>query len=787
MNARSVTILVALVIAPSLARAQACHPNFPVTDGHVRALAVSGNTLYVGGEFQMMGYPMGGGVPVDSSAGAALPRFPMVHGIVYAAVDDGAGGWFVAGAFDRVGDSPRANLARVRGDLSVDPWNPGVDGTVYALASSGSTLYVAGAFTTVGGQQRTSVAAVNAASGAVLSWAIQVDGAIRALAMNDGILCMGGSFTKVGGQPRHHLAAVDGATAQLSPWNPDADGDVLCLSAADEILYAGGAFLHVSGIARYHIAAISLANGSLTPWNATADGTVRAIAVSGGKVYAGGDFVTIGGIHQEHLGAVSTRWWQGLDWNPGADDAVTSLLVRGGRVYVGGVFRQIGGHARFRAAILDTTLGQPTPWDPRVNGPVYAIAPSGSSLFVGGAFSSLGGLIRDGLAAIDRRTEQITDWDPEVHGFPNAIATENGVVYVGGGFDQIGGRSRHALAAIDSTTGLTLPWNPDSIVDRWYVTTLVASQTGVYVGSYEPWGHELAMIDLMAGREIWAQYVSGGGEVDKLLLADGLLYAGGDFDSVGAGVGGVRPALDGIAVLDAATGAVLPRYPDVYWWNSLASIGGVVFGSWGWGPVEAIDGATGDVLPWSLSSNGSVGCIAAGGRRVYLGGRFTTIGGQPRGSLASINAFDRTLTGWNPNVTGAVTAIAPVDDVVYTGGTFTAVDGEPHSNLAAIDDPSQLVNVPSSAVARPELLGPAAPNPFAVSAVVRFDLPRTARTTLDLIDVTGRRAKTLVDERAMAAGAHEVTLKRGGLAAGIYWLRLAVDGETTGRRIAILP
>src|SRR5438876_6198272 len=138
-----------LFASPIPATAQSVDPRFPVTDGEVRALAISGNTLYVGGAFGLIGPPTGGGVPVDTANGAPQGSFPEVRGPVYAAVPDGSEGWFVGGAFDQVGGFPRANLAHIRGDRSVDPWNPGANATVYALAMTGATIYAGGNFTMI--------------------------------------------------------------------------------------------------------------------------------------------------------------------------------------------------------------------------------------------------------------------------------------------------------------------------------------------------------------------------------------------------------------------------------------------------------------------------------------------------------------------------------------------------------------------------------------------------------------------------------------------------------------
>jgi hypothetical protein len=46
----------------------------------------------------------------------------------------------------------RSNLAHIRADGTVSAWNPGVQGTVDALARDGSTVYAGGAFTSAAGQ-----------------------------------------------------------------------------------------------------------------------------------------------------------------------------------------------------------------------------------------------------------------------------------------------------------------------------------------------------------------------------------------------------------------------------------------------------------------------------------------------------------------------------------------------------------------------------------------------------------------------------------------------------------
>jgi len=108
----TVPLLALLLWLPAAAWAQAIRPDIPSTNGTVNATAVSGNTLYIGGNFTMV---------------RGLPRNHL------AAIDIPTG--------------------------SVLAWDPNANGAVHALAATGLTVFAGGAFTTVGGQPRNLLAA----------------------------------------------------------------------------------------------------------------------------------------------------------------------------------------------------------------------------------------------------------------------------------------------------------------------------------------------------------------------------------------------------------------------------------------------------------------------------------------------------------------------------------------------------------------------------------------------------------------------------------------------------
>jgi len=101
-------------------------------------------------------------------------------------------------------------------------------------------------------------------------------------------------------------------------------------------------------------------------------------------------------------------------------------------------------------------------------------------------------------------------------------------------------------------------------------------------------------------------------------------------------------------------------------------------------PAAAIVSANPD--NWTPQTNGRVNAVAYLGGTVYIGGSFTSVGGQPRNRLAAFNAGDGTLLSWNPNASGVVRTlkVSPAGTRVYVGGDFSAVAGVPRARIAAL-------------------------------------------------------------------------------------------------------
>jgi hypothetical protein len=357
---------------PSISSSQTIDPDLPCTNGKVRALVADGDVLYLGGEFTLVGRHTGRSAALDAVTGDPIgAEVATPSAVVSAVVPDGDGGWFVGGSFYEVQKIFRQNLVHILADGSLAAWDPVWDtsspaGQVFALALSGSTLYVGGAInTTIGGQFRNNLFAIDVATATVLPWNPNPNGQVNALAISGGNVLVGGTFSSIGGQSRANLAAIDASTGAATGWDPHATGGgglVSVLAVSGGVVYAGGFYSGIGNAVRSSLAALDLTTGLATSFDAHLDAfaEVRGLAVTGATVYAGGYMHNAGGQPRMNLAAFDAATGNLKAWDPEPDNDVYSLATDGSAVYVGGLFLTIAGQPRACIAALD-----PYPAPPR--------------------------------------------------------------------------------------------------------------------------------------------------------------------------------------------------------------------------------------------------------------------------------------------------------------------------------------------------------------------------------------------------------------------------------------
>src|SRR6266700_4451919 len=145
-------------------------------DGRVSAIAISGTTIYLGGQFTHVTTVGGSSQPrahlaaVDATTGDLLPWASSTNLPVDALAVSAAGTVFAGGEFTTVNGQARTRLAAIDGvSGTLGSWNPAASNTVRALAASAvnGLLYAGGDFKTIGAATRVRLAAFSLSSGAL--------------------------------------------------------------------------------------------------------------------------------------------------------------------------------------------------------------------------------------------------------------------------------------------------------------------------------------------------------------------------------------------------------------------------------------------------------------------------------------------------------------------------------------------------------------------------------------------------------------------------------------------
>jgi hypothetical protein len=626
-------------------------PNTWITDGVINAVASGPTMTYIGGTFNYVGPYTGGMVPVYASDGTPLTNFSKVSGLVYAAVSDGNGGAYVGGFEGFEG-------------LAVD----GVGrGCLFHILSTGSLDK---------------------------SWDPQVTGdglgAVKCMVLKGKILYIGGVITSVHGQARQNIAAIDVTTGLPTSWNPGADFSVNGMDAATNALYVGGEFKNIGGQARQYLAAIDYSTGLATGWTHVADFAVLDIKTDGVKVYAAGQFKKIDGFARQRLCAFDLSTGDLLPWNPNADDIVETILIDGSTIFVGGVFKNIGGTGRVALAALDATTGQALSLDAQIKpypgsfevSNVYALAVQNASLYVAGRFSQVGGVQRAGFACVAKDTGVPSSWSPMADSYGRAIAISDAKIFLGGTMDSVGGVMRSNIAALNGITGVANAWNPGA--DKG-VSALAVSGFTLYVGGWftnvaGTARNSLAAIDMVSGNAL-AWNPNPNDQVSAMVMNGSTLYVDGYFTNIG---GSNRP---GVAAVDSASGAVASWNPAIPGLNApnfaaLAVSNSAVYAGSKSG-VYAIDAVTG-ALSWSKSGM-NTSALAIDNGSLFVGGNFSITSPVVRNNLAALDLVSGSFTSWSADTDGVVTALMANASTLIVGGHYTQIAGQNRLDLAEVD------------------------------------------------------------------------------------------------------
>ncbi len=679
------------------------------TNGTINAITSFSNNIYIGGSFSYIGKPYGNAIFANKTTGSINTSFPVITGdfspSVKQIVSDGSGGFYLIGTFSTIGGVERNRIAKINSDGTLNTWNPGLncnsDINAIAVSADFSTVYIGGFFTTIGAtsSNRNRIAAINASTGNATSWDPGISGgSVNTLVLStSNTIYVGGTFTTsntIGANvlTRNRIAEINTTDNNATTWNPNSDGEISTIVLSGTNIYVGGTFTNIGGSARNNIARIPNSGNTVDSWNPNSDNSVYCIAISGTMVFVGGTFFTIGGITTNRLvaldantntnNAIST-WVSSLTNGTGSTN-IYSLNLEGSTLYVGGNFLSIGGSTKSNFASIDiSNLSSFTvnSLDIGTGGQVNTSFISGTSIYIGGTFIVSGGSQRNNIASFNGSNGSINSWNPNANDQVNGllISSDGLNAYVSGNFTSIGGQSRNRLAKISTSTGnADATWNPNADGGVEKIALNSTESTLFFYGFFNNINgatarSSVAAVSTSGTGTATAFSFSGLPNVTTRLISvapgDSIVYFG--YNSTGVTINAdsrnffcaVR-ASDGTTtnwnpLFNQAPFTIAYNGNDMYLGGQFTSVGGdgsfrklaKFSGAAGWHePVQDLN--------WNNSStsrpNGDVRAIvyssSATDPLLYISGSFSTIGATSRQSYAALKASDLTLTNWNLSV-----------------------------------------------------------------------------------------------------------------------------------------
>lgn len=358
--------------------ATAWDPRADMLDG--LSVYATAEGVYCGGSMSGVNlFDRSGLACVDTTTGLLTSWDPEMTGTAVRAIQVSGNDVYVGGTFTSFngGVNIRNNVAVLSADTGDAGLRFDVNNNVYALAVSDTTLYAGGSFTTAGYSPNVGLidrlASFNREDGAVNDWAPTPNNTVFALALSGSTLYVGGDFAgdnSIGVTPVHrdYIAAIHTETGEATEWDPDADSPVFGMALNSGILYVGGAFTLIDGRSLGCVGALD--TGTLTPgamaldWNPAANALVNSISYYDGNLYVGGNFTIINGQSILYLAKLDTTVSGAVPivdaaWNPAPSGPVYTVKAADGLVFAGGGFSYVGtfdGFHRMAAFDVDTAL-----------------------------------------------------------------------------------------------------------------------------------------------------------------------------------------------------------------------------------------------------------------------------------------------------------------------------------------------------------------------------------------------------------------------------------------------
>ncbi|MGA2243117.1 MAG: hypothetical protein ABSH11_13915 [Verrucomicrobiota bacterium] len=573
---------------------------------------------------------------------------------------------------------------------------------IYDMEFIGSNVYVGGTFSAAGGVPAAGLAKWD---GANWSGVGGFDGLVRAMATDGTNLYVGGSFTNAGGVLITNLAKWNGANwsavgGAIGYYGGSIGPSVYAIEWHNGQLYIGGSFTS-AGV----VAATNLARWDGSSWSQIGGGVgtvsdlVSTLQFSGNDLYVAGQFTTAGGVSALNIARWNGSTWSALGTGLKAPSVpsltpVNALAFLGSDLYATGGFTNAGGTAASRVARWNGSVWQSFG---AINGSGYRAVSNTGSIYIGGVFNianynTPSNVIGDHVIRWDGSTWHglIGKAAQGTHMYVYALGLGSDGLYAGGLFNAVGATVASRIARWDRTNWFALGNGVSGSLNGNSISVRAIKVRGgeVFVGGlFTTAGSVTANNVAEWNGSAWSTLGYG---VDYAAFAIGTtasdVYVGGSFtnayDSPSVGY-----TVNRIARWNSSTG----------WWPLGTGVNGTVSAICVQGSLVYVGGsfttaggntanriAVWDGANWSSLGTGSanglggtVSAILVDGTNVYVGGSFTTAGGATARAVAKWNGSNWSQLGQGmfATSTASVAALAKIGGYLYASGLFTNAGG----------------------------------------------------------------------------------------------------------------
>ena len=716
----------------------------PDPDGSVFAIEASCDTIYVAGYFGSIGGRTRANIAaLEPFTGVATAWNPGADAPVYDIAVSG-NAIYAGGIFTTIGGQARRNLAAL--DMATGratAWNPRSVPQLQNVSIAGSKLLAGGNYPG-GGLTRNFVAAIDVRTGQPTAWNPSLNGPAFALAYSSNTVYVAGDFTSVSGQARVSLVALDAGTGAVKPFQADLDffgsGEYLnTLAISGNILYVGGYFTRIRHTARLGLAALDATTGKVLAWNPGCADIIHSLAVSDNTVYIAGDFSSgspnIAGVARSLFAAVDATTGVATPWNPNADPGGYDLThgydiaVAGNTVFVAGDFPSIGGapgYTQIARVHSDGSLAAPFQVgaygeNPASATPVETIAlqPDGKIL-IGGSFTVAGGQSHVGIARFNADGSIDGSFQPYIssdRALRFLALQPDGKILCGGNFEQLNGQNRLMIGRLNANGTLDTSFNANLSANYGSALQSLALQPDgkILVG---PWDSHGRLVTFFGGQpRTNIARLNADGTLDTNFNAsansiignikvqpDGKILLSGSFTLLNGQVRTNLGRLNSDGTFDPSFRSDLGSTNAAWGIVALQADGKIlVDGSFRTGPFATppiyrfthriallnSDGSTDSGFPgFELMVDGAVtALLAQPDGKLLVAGTFNTLQGQPRTGLGRLNPDGSLDTNFAiPRPNGLVECLAlAADGTILFGGRFNSLGSQVRSDLAALD------------------------------------------------------------------------------------------------------